>query len=336
MGCSPVLRDLLPMKIERSVYLGVPAAVLAGLILFTCLGYRHDIGAAEARVSSGSQVVDTPCGQIEYAIVGRGAPVLLVHGAGGGFDQGLEFGRPLAERGFMVIAPSRFGYLRTPLPADASPAAQGDAHACLLDALKLPRAAILGGSAGAPSTIEFCLRHAARCSAMVLLVPALFPPGQAGSPQMPARPSFIFNAILGSDFFFWLNLKLARDTMIEKVFATPVRDFENAPPEEQERVLRIVRGAMPLGQRREGLWNDLATVASSRGYALERLAVPTLVIGIEDDLFKIYGNARRTAERIPGARFLGFPTGGHLWVGRQNEIASGLAAFLNRPAVTAK
>jgi len=333
---EPPPHNSMPMK--RRAYLAIAAAVLAGLILFTYLGYRHDIGAAEARVSSGSQVVDTPCGKIEYAVIGRGAPVLLVHGAGGGFDQGLEFGRPLAERGFMVIAPSRFGYLRTPLPADASPAAQGDAHACLLDALKLPRAAIIGGSAGAPSTIEFCLRHAARCSAMVLLVPALFPPGRAGSPQMrsPARPSFMFNAILGSDFFFWLNLKLARDTMIEKVFATPARDFENAPPEEQERVLRIVRGAMPLGPRREGLWNDLAVVTSSRSYALERLAVPTLVVGIEDDLFEIYGNARRMAERIPGARFLGFPTGGHLWVGRQDEIASGLAAFLNRSAAATK
>jgi len=164
------------MKIERSLYLGIPAAVLAGLILFTYFSYRDDIVAAEARVSSGSQVVDTPCGPIEYALAGKGTPVLLVHGAGGGFDQGLEFGRPLAEHGFTVIAMSRFGYLRTPMPADASPAAQAEAHACLLDALKLPGAAILGGSAGAPSTVEFCLRHAARCSAMVLLVPAFFPP----------------------------------------------------------------------------------------------------------------------------------------------------------------
>src|SRR5881296_398302 len=104
---APLPRDSLPMKIERSVVLGLPAAVLAGLILFTYLSYRNDMVAEEARVSSGSRVVDTPCGPIEYALIGRGAPVLLVHGAGGGFDQGLEFGRPLAERGFTVIAVSR-------------------------------------------------------------------------------------------------------------------------------------------------------------------------------------------------------------------------------------
>ena len=53
----------------------------------------------------------------------------------GGFDQGLELGDGLVRAGFRLIAPSRFGYLRTPLPADASAEAQADAHASLLDAL---------------------------------------------------------------------------------------------------------------------------------------------------------------------------------------------------------
>jgi pimeloyl-ACP methyl ester carboxylesterase len=317
------------MKIGRGVYLGVPAAALAGLVLFAYFSYRHELGAAQARISSGSEVVDTPCGPIEYALIGKGAPVLLVHGAGGGFDQGLELGRPLAERGFTVIAMSRFGYLRTPLPGDASPAAQADAHACLLDALKLPGAAILGGSAGAPSAVEFCLRHAGRCPALVLLVPAFFPPGAL---QVRAQPSFMFESVLGSDFFFWLNMKVARDTMLEKVFATPARDFENASAEEQERILRIARGTLPVSQRRKGLWNDLAILASLPRYPLERIATPTLVIGIEDDLFGIYPGGRSAAERIPGARFVSFPTGGHLWVGRQSEVASVLTAFLNRSA----
>ncbi len=315
------------MKIERRAYLGISAAVVAGLILFTYFSYRDELGAAEARVSSGSQVADTPCGRIEYSVIGKGAPVLLVHGAGGGFDQGLEFGRPLAERGFTVIAMSRFGYLRTPMPADASTAAQADAHACLLDALKLPGAAILGGSAGAPSAIEFCLRHARRCSAMVLLVPAFFPPG-APHARPPAQPSFMFEALLGSDFFFWLNMKLARGAVLERLFATPARDFENAPREEQERVLRMMRSALPLSQRRKGLWNDLVIVASLPRYELERIATPTLVISIENDLFGTYQSSRSAAERMPGARFVSFPTGGHLWVGRQKEVLSEMMKFL--------
>ena len=47
-----------------------------------------------------------------------------------------------------MIAMSRFGYLRTPMPADASPEAQADAHVCLLDALGIGKTAAMGGSAG--------------------------------------------------------------------------------------------------------------------------------------------------------------------------------------------
>src|SRR5439155_8391596 len=110
---------------------------------------------------------------------GRGRTVLLVHGAGGGYDQLLDMARELAAAGVRVVAPSRFGYLRTPLPADASPAAQADAHACLLDALGIERAAVIGVSAGAPSSMQFALRHPQRTSALVLVVPLAYVPHAA-------------------------------------------------------------------------------------------------------------------------------------------------------------
>ena len=83
----------------------------------------------------------------------------MVHGSGGGYDQGLDFGEPLASKGLRIIAVSRFGYLGTPLPADASAAAQADAYACLLDALKIRRAPVIGASAGAPSAMQFALHR---------------------------------------------------------------------------------------------------------------------------------------------------------------------------------
>ena len=135
------------------------AVLVAGLGALMLCSYQRDIAQARERISTRSQIAQTRCGPIEYGIIGGGPPVLAVHGAGGGFDQGLDFGASLASLGFRVIAMSRFGYLRTPLPADASAVAQADAHACLLDALNIPWAAILGASAGAPSSLQFALRH---------------------------------------------------------------------------------------------------------------------------------------------------------------------------------
>jgi 2-hydroxy-6-oxonona-2,4-dienedioate hydrolase len=176
----------------------------AGFSALISIRYRREIRRERERVSTGSLIARTPCGLIEYAVTGDGPPVLLVHGAGGGFDQGLEFGEPLARSGLRVIAMSRFGYLRTPLPADASAAAQADAHACLLDALGVRRAAVLGASAGASSAMQFALRHPDRCSALVLVVPAAFAPRAGGAPPMktPAGTRFLFEAALKSDFLF--------------------------------------------------------------------------------------------------------------------------------------
>ena len=99
-------------------------------------------------------MVGTGCGPIEFQATGQGVPLLIIHGSGGGHDQGMAWARPLAQDGVRVIAMSRFGYLRTPRPADASPEAQADAHVCLMDALGIQRAAVMGVSAGGPSAMQ--------------------------------------------------------------------------------------------------------------------------------------------------------------------------------------
>ena len=167
-GLDPIRsRRMARARIRRafSILLGLLVVGLSGLVYIT---YQRDIHQARERVSTGSQIIQTPCGPIEYAIAGDGPPVLVVHGAGGGYDQGLEIGEPLVSSGFRVISMSRFGYLRTPMPSDASASAQADAYACLLDALKISRAAVVGASAGAPSSMQFALRRPDRCSAMIL------------------------------------------------------------------------------------------------------------------------------------------------------------------------
>ena len=70
-------------------------------------------------------------------------------GSGGGHDQGMAFAAKLANNGIRVIAMSRFGYLRTPMPADASATAQADAHVCLLDSPRTATASLWAPMASA-------------------------------------------------------------------------------------------------------------------------------------------------------------------------------------------
>ena len=312
---------------KRRVTLAIIGALMVALAALISYGYRQDINTARAHVSSGSHVVNTPCGLIEYADVGKGPPVLVVHGAGGGFDQGLELAQPLIDSGFRVIAVSRFGYLRTPLPADASPMAQADAHACLLDVLKLGQVAVIGGSAGAPSAMQLCLRHPERCSALVLLFPIAFAPGRAQL-KPPALFMFVIKTTLHSDFLFWAATKVARDTLFKTILATPPNDFRNASAEEQARALQVMRHILPISEREKGIWNDATISPSVPRYDLERIGVPTLLLSAEDDLYGTFRSARYTAEHIAGARFVNFPTGGHLLLGHWREACAQVARFL--------
>jgi 2-hydroxy-6-oxonona-2,4-dienedioate hydrolase len=300
----------------------------AGLAVLLISRYRRDIGQARERVSH-SELAHTSCGPIEYAQIGEGAPVLIVHGAGGGFDQGLDIGGPLASRGFRVIAMSRFGYLRTPLPADASPAGQADAQAGLLDALQIPQAAILGASAGAPSSLQLALRHPRRCSALVLLVPVAFVPQTDRVPRAGAVATApLFRTVLKSDFLLWAGTRYARSTLIKSLLATPPALVEGASPQEQARIDQTLRHVLPISLRRQGLHNDVAVIAALERYDLERIAVPTLAVSAADDLFATLDGTRYTAAHIAGARLIAYPNGGHLLVGHQDELVTELVAFL--------
>jgi len=318
----------------RRTALILAAFLIAGAFALTYAFYRRDINRAYERISTTRQLAQTRCGSIEYAIEGEGQPLLMVHGAGGGFDQGLELAEALARAGFRVIAMSRFGYLRTPLPPDASPAAQADAHACLLDALHIKRAAILGASAGGPSALQFALRHPQRTAALVLLVPAAYAPRENGAPPLrtPRGTLFLFDTALRSDFLFWAAGKLAHDAFIRGILGTPPEVVASASRDEQARAERLLAHILPVSPRRPGLLNDADITSSLPRYALEKITAPTLAISVADDLYGTFDAARYTAEHIPHARFIGYPSGGHVLVGHDADANSQIAAFLKEAA----
>jgi 2-hydroxy-6-oxonona-2,4-dienedioate hydrolase len=245
----------------------------------------------------------------------------------------------LVQNGFRIIAMSRFGYLRTPLPVDASPMKQADAHAHLLDALGIQRVAVIGASAGAPSCMQFALRYPQRTTALVLLVPLAHPYSiqRRSAGALPARISaatnVLFDTALQSDFFFWLARRFARKAMLQGILGTPFAVLEKANAEERLRVTQLLDHIQPLSLRRPGLLNDAAVVRSLVRYHLEQISVPTLIFALADCLYGTYEGARYSAENIPGAHLISYPSGGHLWVEHHKEIIDEIVKFLKSPAL---
>ena len=311
-----------------SLILGVAFISAAALIGWQ---FHSDMQQARAHAAQRSVLLKTRCGPIEYQEAGTGAPLLAVHGSGGGHDQGMAFAGSLAQQGIRVIAMSRFGYLRTPMPADGTAAAQADAHVCLLDALGIARAAVMGGSAGGLSALQMALRHPDRVSALVLLVPLAYkPPTQtASAPPMQPWVEKLMMRMIGSDFLFWAALHVARDQVIKTVLATQPELLTTASRSERARVKAMLENILPVSDRAAGLKSDTAVGKHLQDAPLESIRLPTLIISARDDRYGTYANAQYTASRIPGAKFIGFEEGGHTWVGHNDEVMAEIVKLLD-------
>jgi pimeloyl-ACP methyl ester carboxylesterase len=278
-------------------------------------------------VSGRSAAIETRFGRLEYAQAGHGPPFLMIHGTGGGFDQGLGMAEGLLPHGYRIIAPSRFGYLGSAFPADPSSENQADAFVELLDRLKIRKLPVAGGSAGALSAVQFALRHPERCSALILIVPAANVRGR-DPVQMSRIQAFFVRRLATSNFLFWLALKTRRDQMISTLLATDPAQVDRASPAERRRVDRILEEIMPVARRSDGMLNDARLAGAPARVDFSRLKVPTLVISVEDDRFGTARTARDIAAMVPGSRLVIYPHGGHIWIGHNRELWAEVARFV--------
>lgn len=336
MNADNFLQKMNAKKILRSVVAALIAAGgLAGFAIYW--QYQTEMRAIRQRLEAGSQVVNTACGPVEYAAWGEGEPVLIFHATGGSYDQALLMARMYLGAGYRSIAPSRFGHLRTPQAADHSAEAQADMFACLLDALKIEKASLLGMSAGSPIAIQFALRHPERTQSLVLLSSAAYIPPEAHVERKMPVPDFVYNTLFGSDFLFWAVVRYAGSTLEASFGATPELQASLAP-EEKASLDEMIEGMLPIRMHTAGLVNDgeIADKSFVTVYPLEQIQVPALVVAAKDDTVAVPAGSVYTAGHIPGARLVMYDTGGHALLGHQAEIRSMVQAFLDQVSLAGK
>jgi 2-hydroxy-6-oxonona-2,4-dienedioate hydrolase len=311
--------------VKNIIFLIGIVVVFVSLLVYP--SYRSDIDEAYERISSGSKMINTDCGPIEYATLGEGSPVLVLHGTSGGWDQGIGAARGLVEHGFQIIAPSRFGYLGTPLPADPLPPAEADTWICFLDALNIQRVPVISYSAGAAPAMQLALRHPERISAEVFIVP-----GSGGiCPECLEEgtnpPHMLLDGLYRFDFPMWVIMKIA-PKFTYSIVAVPSSLVPTLAPEARAELNEAVQSILPVRPRRLGVLNEGNTQGTQIQYPLEQVTTPTLFISAADDLYNTLPVAQKASRTIPNAKLIEFPTGGHLLLGRGDEIWPAVADFL--------
>lgn len=300
-------------------------ALAAGAALFILAADRK-IGARDAALATTSQRLETDFGTVEYAHRGNGPPLLLVHGAGGGFDQALLLADALGIAERRLIAVSRFGYLGSSLPDDSSTAAQAAAFAALLDHLGVRRTDILAMSGGVPPALSFAEAFGDRTWRLVLLSSAPFTPL---APEIEGRPvpTWVYTALLGSDRVYWGLTRVARGFLAD-AFDARADLRAGISDAEADFVDALIDGFLPASQRLAGLGNESAALDPDASYDLETIAAPALVVHAADDRLNPVLVGETIAARLPGAEFIRLDSGGHLLLGHHAALASRIARFL--------
>lgn len=259
----------------------------------------------EACLTAPRRTVSTPQGVVEYAERGEGPPLLAVHGAPGGCDQGLMAGETFRAGGFRVIAPSRPGYLGTPLATGLSCDAQAEALVGLLDALGVDRVAVLGISSGGPSSYLLAARHPDRVTCL-LQIDAI---SMAYVDKHPTMQRLAWSSA-GVSTVLWL-LDHLPGLMIRMFVGTATAD---TPPRED--LVRIVRALTLSGAgwpvRRDGYTNDMAQLTQLPDLPLSGIRCPTLIIHGTTDWDVVPEHAERAHARIDGSRLAWIEDGSHL------------------------
>lgn len=295
----------------------------SGLLL--AVVYVRDMRRAYERVRGKSKVVASPYGEIEYTDGGNGPAVLVIHGSGGGYDQGELMVQAVLGNQFHWIAPSRFGYLRSTFHQGATFDEQAHAYAHLLDQLGVKQVAVVALSHGGPSALLFAVLHPERVTSLTLISCGVAA-SAAQSQTQANQKGDLLTTIFKHDPLYWGISRLFRRQLMELMGANAAV-IAGLTPEQRLLVDQVIDYMNPVSLRSAGAaFDNQAALPNERIAAIK---TPTLIFHATDDSLQLFHNAEFAAATIPQARLMRFEKGGHLLMAvEQTTIRASLQQFI--------
>ncbi len=321
------------MRKKAFKWIAICIAVVVTVAMVDFLIWRKQQGK---RLEVNSSLAETSEGIIEYATVGRGPAVLVLHGTLGGYDQLQMLPQILGTSAHEFIFVSRPGYLRTPLATGVTFEEQADAYASLLDKLGIDQVAVIAISGGGPSALQFALRYPQRCWAIVMIAANAdvnAGNGKEGAKDNQGQPPKFLSKVLLSDFTSWLLVRTAK-LMPKKILALLVgEDYVEAvmrDPVRRKLFAEMMSSVVLLSQRRAGALNDGNQYLNFTGYPFKNIIIPTLILHGTKDCFVGAAEQAHLHETLPNAKYIEIKGGTHFMPISHYDILGPLIVnFLN-------
>ena len=221
---------------------------------------------------------------------GDGQPLVLLHGLSATRRNVVQGSRLLARRGYRLVFYDARGHgASSPAPSYTYPDLADDLAAVLSDR-GLELAVLVGSSMGAATAMAFALAHPDRVPALVQITPAF-----RGEADGAGRWDRLADALEGGGV----------DAFVE------ANDPDSLPERWREPVRLAVQQRMERHAHPDAVAAALREVPRSLAWeggmeALDRLGVPTLVVGSRDDSDPTHplATAEEYARRLPKGRLL--------------------------------
>jgi pimeloyl-ACP methyl ester carboxylesterase len=287
-----------------------------------------DMNRAYDRVRAHGIVIPSAYGDIEFTEHGSGPAVLVIHGSGGGYDQGELIAEAVLGDDFHSITPSRFGYLGSSFHAGATWDDQAHAYAYLLDHLGIRQVAVVAMSQGGPSALLFAALHPERVSTLTLISCGVA--ASSADDQAEAnKKGDLLTTIFQHDVLYWMVSKLFKQQLMGLIGAGD-EVIARLTPDQRQLFERFIDDMNPVSLRSAGtVFDNKATMPGER---IAAITAPTLILHARDDGLQLFHNAMFAAATIPNVKLVSFDKGGHFIIGtEQSAIRAAVLDHITAP-----
>ncbi|WP_096274455.1 alpha/beta fold hydrolase [Paucisalibacillus globulus] len=277
------------------------------------------------------QILSTEGLSMEYSIIGKGEPILVMHG---GHSNCLEeFGyEALVESGYSIITPSRPGYGGTSKEIGESLNTACDYYVRLIDYLKINKVHLLGISAGGPSAIFFASKYPERVRTLTLQS-AVTKTWLTKKDKEYKAARILFHPRVEN--FTWGLISSINNVFPKFIFKQMFSSFSSLSyANAKEKILQDdVEAVRKMNNRQRsgyGFMIDLIQVNDITIEDLKGIKCPTLIMHSKHDSSVPIEHPNFAHKNIPTSELCILNSWGHLiWLGKSShEINSRLCEFL--------